>query len=147
MQITRFAKVGHLCQLRACEPHGDGAEGTQPRAHGALGAGDHGLGDGAVVVHRLGVGHAAHGGETARRRRSQARRDVFLVLFAGLPEVDVQVHEAGEHPLPGQFQRGHAIANDALGGAHAHAGNAAVLHDHVTDRVPLIGGVEDASTA
>ena len=57
------------------------------------------VGHRAAVVGRIGVGHAADGGEAARRRRPRARGDVLFVLVPGLAQVHVQVDEAGRDHL------------------------------------------------
>ena len=52
----------------------------------------------AVVVHRLGVGHRAHGGEPAGGGGAGAGGDRLLVLAARLAQVGVQVDEARGRP-------------------------------------------------
>ena len=88
---------------------------------------------------RVGVGHAADGGEAARRRRARARRDVLLVLVARLAQVHVQIDEAGRHDL--------ARAVDDLGAVRARARldgfHHAVLDQQVRDFVEIRGGVDD----
>jgi len=60
---------------------------------------DH-LGDRARVVHRAGVRHRAHVGESARRRRREAAPDVLLVLLSRFADVCMQVDEPREEPRP-----------------------------------------------
>ena len=61
-----------------------------------------------VVDDRLRVRHAAHRREAAVGRGARAGRDVFLRLVAGLAQVHVDVHEAGDDDLAAQ------VALDAL---------------------------------
>ena len=61
-------------------------------------------GHGGAVVHRLGVGHAADGGEAAGRRGARAGLDGFGVLEARLAQVHVHVDEAGRHDQAGGIE-------------------------------------------
>jgi hypothetical protein len=104
-----------LCQLRelgerlAPQAPRDGADGVH--AHDALagGLGEDVVGDGAVVVDRVRVGHARDGREAARGRRARAGGHRLLVLVAGLAQVHVDVDEAGTHDLAGGVDDGDPV--------------------------------------
>ena len=51
-----------------------------------------------VIVDRVGIRHAGNGREATGHGRAPARSNVFLVLLAGLPQVGVDVDEAGCDP-------------------------------------------------
>ena len=83
---------------------GDGPDGKDVH-HGMLaGALDDVAGDGGIVVHRQRVGHAADGGEAARRRRARAGLDGFGMLDARLAQMHVHVDEA-RAPRPARWHR------------------------------------------
>jgi hypothetical protein len=60
-----FDQVGHFHQVLAQLPPGDGSDGKDVGQPDPFGAGDDVFGDRAVVVDRLGIGHAGDGGEAA----------------------------------------------------------------------------------
>ncbi len=96
-----LAELGQLLALLSLR---DGADRIEPRAGDAAPFGRDELEDGPVVGHRVRVRHRADGGETARRRCLQACRDRLGVLAAGLPQVRVQVDEAGQDEKPFRVQ-------------------------------------------
>src|SRR5262249_9813161 len=88
------------------------------------------------------VGHAAHGGEPAGRRRARPAGDRLLVLVARLAQVHVHVDEAGTDDL--------ARGVDAFGPCRrperaADLRDAAVGDEHVLHGVDAAGGIEDAA--
>ena len=87
--------VGERLALEALRDRPD-----RMHAHGAdLSRAPHDqLGDRALVVDGLRVGHAADRGEAARRGRARPGLDVFLVFLPGLAQVDVQVDQPGHDP-------------------------------------------------
>src|SRR5262249_52084157 len=92
-----------------------------------------------VVVHGLGVGHAADRREAAGRGRSRARRDRFLVLVTRLAQVHVHVDESRTHPLAGcvDFRRALRRREPA-----ADARDLAVLDQHVLDGIDRPCGID-----
>ena len=87
-------------QFLARAPLGDGADGKHVDQRLAARplhdvAGHHG-----AIVHRLGVRHAADGGEPARRRRPRPALDGLGVLETRLAQMHVHVDEARRHDHP-----------------------------------------------
>ena len=68
-----------------------------------------------VVERRLGVGHAADGGEPPRHRGRGAGGDRLFFLIAGLAEVNVNVDQAGRDETAGRVDD--AIGRDPSGEA------------------------------
>jgi hypothetical protein len=98
------------------------------------------LGDGRVVVHRVGVRHTSNRGEASGGRRPASRRDVLLVLLTRLPEVRMQVDETGRHPQAvGVHLLGIRDGLDRI----LDGGEPAILDQHVADRVTPTGGIDD----
>ena len=100
--------------------------------------------NGGVVAHRLGVGHGAHIGVAALGSRAATALDGLLVLKAGVAEMHVDVHEAGDDVLSGRI-------NDlaALSGLDAFAelaDLAVVAHKHVEHGVEPDLGVDEVAT-
>jgi hypothetical protein len=91
------------------------------------------------VVHRVGVGHRAYGGEAAGRGGARPGCDRLLVLAAGLTQVGVDVDEAGAHHQP--------IGVDHLGASggkvRAQLLHRAVHEQHVERRVDALRRVDD----
>ncbi len=75
----------------------DRGRADRPDAHAGCrgGAFDDAARDGGVVVHRLRIGHAADGRESAARRGARAGLDGFGHFLAGLAQMAVEVDEAG----------------------------------------------------
>ena len=100
--------VAHLGQRVALEPLRAGAGHVHAAlAHGRR-ASLHVLHAHGVVDDGLRVRHAAHRREAAVRRGARAGGDVLLQLVAGLAQMHVDVHEAGNDDLAAQ------VALDAL---------------------------------
>ena len=72
-----------------------------------------------AVVHRLGVGHAADGGESAGRGRARAAFDGLGVLEARLAQVHVHVDEAGRDDQPAGVEDLGVAATDRSGATPA----------------------------
>ncbi len=105
----------------------DGADRIEPRAAGDLAPQAQELAGLAAVVDRVRVGHRADGGEAARGRRGEPRRDRLGVLAPGLAQVRVQVDEAG------QDQKARGVEHLGVAGLDAVADldDAAVGEQHV----------------
>jgi hypothetical protein len=130
---ARGAQVGHLRELATGLTAGDGADGVDAHEPVVAPLGDDHLGDGAVVVDGLRVGHRAHHDEAPGGGGAGARDDVLFVLVARLAQVRVQVDEAGQHPLARAVVHDGVTLprRDALRGAAAHAGDPPGLDHHV----------------
>jgi hypothetical protein len=91
--------VGHRAELGQPlprQPHGDGADGPHVAIARLLAQPPYLLDHPGRVGHRLGVGHGVYGRETAQRRRPGAGQHRLCVLAPGLPQVRVQVDQAGQ---------------------------------------------------
>ena len=126
-------RAGHRAQLRhplAAQPDGDRADRVHVDEPHLGAAAAHVQRDHVGVDHGIGVGHREHRGEAAERGGSRARRDRLGLLAAGLPQVGVQVDEAGQQDEPVGVER-------VLGGEPgSDLGDHAVLHEDV-DRLTL----------
>ena len=136
------AEFGHLGELLAGEPAGDGRE--EPYGYRGLGAGFLGEAaeDAGRVDDRIGVGHGEDRHVAARRRGPRAGRDVLFVLAPRRAQMGVQVDEAGQHE--------HVAGIDDPGGLAglellAEPGDLALGHEHVLDGVDAGLGVDDAA--
>ena len=113
------------------------------RVHAALahlgGAALHVFDHGAIVGHRVGVGHGAHAGEAAMGRGARAAGDVFLVLETGFAQMHVHVDKARYQHLARQIDLFGALGGKAL----AHLGDFAVFDQHVAYFVELDLRVDD----
>jgi len=97
-----FDQVGHFHQVFAQLSPGDGGHGKDVDQADLFGAGDDVFGHRAVVVDRLGVGHAGDGSEAAVRCRPGAAFDGFLVFLPRLAQMGMHVDKArGHDQLPG----------------------------------------------
>ena len=109
-------------------PDGDGANGIDAGEPGARRLAHDEPDRGLIVGDRIGVGHGADGAEASRGRGAGARGDRLDVLVAGLPQMDVQVHQPGsDHMAP------HVAHLGAVRGAEPglHRGDLAVLDEDV----------------
>ncbi len=88
------AELGELLALQA---DGDGADRLHVAVAGGLTEPPDLLDHAGGVGHREGVGHRVDGGETAPGRGLGTGEDRLGVLAAGLAQVGVQVHQAGQH--------------------------------------------------
>jgi hypothetical protein len=69
---------------------------------------------------RVGVGHLEDGGDAAENGGARAGLQVFLVLGAGLAEVDLGVDDAGRRPVQ-------SMISEAFGGVVEKSPRAAIL--------------------
>ena len=74
---------------------GDRTDGIYIYHRKAAGALDYVAGHGGAIIDRLGVGHAADGGESSRCRSPRAGFYGFGMFKAGLAQMHVHVDEAG----------------------------------------------------
>ena len=126
------AHVAHLGEHLALEAAGARAGHVHAAHAGRGGAVADELDAGGGVGDGVGVGHADDVGEAAVHRGAAAGGDVLLVLEAGLPQVDVDVDQAGhEHAAGGVAHAGALRGGEAL----THGGDAAALNEHVDDGV------------
>ena len=81
-----------------------------------------------AVGHGVEVGHRADGRVAAVCGGQRAGADGLLVALAGLPEMDVDIHEAGGNKLPAAID---GLGAGGLKDGRADGGDAAVAHEHV----------------
>src|SRR5713101_4587332 len=138
----RLGQLGHLGQLLALEAARDGADRVD--AHDAFDArlGHDVVRDRAVVVDRIGIRHAGHGREAARGRGARAAGDGLLILVAGLPEMDVDVDQAGTDDLAGGVHDLRALGRLQI---LSDLRDAAVGREHVGDGVQSVRRIHDAA--
>ncbi len=135
--------VRHLGQLLAFPPFGDAAEGKDARRPLRLRCAQDELNRGCGVGSGLGVGHRANGGEAAARRRQRAGGNRLLVLEAGLPQVSVNIDEAGTDHQP----RGVDGLRGVLTRTRPDRGHAPVGDEHVGDGVEAVRRVDNTAAA
>ncbi len=110
-QALKLADVGGVF-LRAADEEGEVA---MHAARGALDlVGERGFGD----CQRVGVGHLEDGRDAAHDGGERTRLEIFLVLGAGLAEMDLRVDDAWQDVQPRAVDRlaGHFRAERADGG-------------------------------
>ena len=97
-----------------------------------------------VINGRRGVRHTNHGREPAPRRRRCAGGNRFLRRLPRLPQMHVQINQAGAddeschiHPFN--------ISRRLLGGVGGQGGHFALQNQQIGDRIELVGGVDDAA--
>src|SRR2546429_175921 len=97
-----------------------------------------------VVGEGIGVRHGAPGGDPARRGGPGAARDRLDVFVARLSQVDVHVHEPGDHDVAP-----HLPHLGAVGSAEPRAdrGDLAVLNEDIRGLVEAPARVDHAATA
>ena len=88
-----------------------------------------------VVAHRIGVGHGAHGTEPASRGRHGAGSHGFLILLAGLPQVDVEVDQSWGHHLPSGIDD---LGTVRPAQVRPHRGDRAILEQDIRRGVHLL---------
>ena len=120
-----------LGDLDALEPDRDRADRVHVDQPDLLAAAPHVLDDDGGVGHRVGVGHREHGGVAAARGGPGAGLDRLGLLAARLPQVGVQVDEAGQ-------QHGAVGVEDLAVGAQSGADldDHSVAHEQVDASSP-----------
>ena len=91
--------IAHLGDDLALETLGASARRVHVAMALAGGNGLHVFDHGAVIGHRIGVGHRADAGEAALHSGAGFALDGALVLVAGLAQMHMHVHEAGNEIL------------------------------------------------
>ena len=135
--VGHVADLGERLALLAARHGADGAHVAQAAGVAAL---DLVADLGARVGHGVGVGHGGHVGEAAVDGRGGARLDGLLVLEAGVAEVDVHVHEAGDEVLVVRVDDGRALGGlERLG----HSGDLVALDQNVAEAVETDLRVDD----
>ena len=131
--------VAHLGDDLALETTGHGAGGVHAAV--ALGGGDglDVLDHDAVVGDGVGVGHGAHAGEATLGGSGGLGLDVALGLEAGLTQVDVHIHQAGDEVLAGKVADLGSLDGEIL----ADLGDLIAVNQDVNDTVKLDGRVDD----
>ena len=131
--------IAHLGDDLAFEALRHGTGGVHAAV--ALGGGDglDVLDHDAVVGDGVGVGHGAHAGEATLGGSGGLGLDVALGLEAGLTQVDVHIHQAGNEVLAGQVDDLGALVAEVL----ADGGDLVVLDEDVYTSVKLDRRVDD----
>ena len=88
-----FQRVG-IGGLLPAEPFGQGGDGEDLDPGALVGPVQHILDLLGAVHCGAGVGHAGHGGDAATGGRVGAGDDILLIGEAGVPEVDMHIHQA-----------------------------------------------------
>ena len=146
--LTATAPGAHeLAELRELLPllrERDGADGIHPRLPRPLRLA-HDEADGRLVVgHRIGVRHRAHRAEAAGGGGHRAGGHRLQILLARLPQVHVEVDEAGGHHLPGRVEHVGAVGPAEI---LAQRLDLAVLQEEVGHLVGVARGIEDPPAA
>ncbi len=135
--VDHVADLGQALALLAA---GQGTDGAHVAKAGLAGAVDlvadfgTGIGDG------VGVGHGGHVGEAAVGRGAAAGLDGLLVLEAGVPKVDVHVHQARDQVLAGAVDDLGALGGGEVG---ANGTDLLAVDNNVHDAVEVDLGVDD----
>ena len=121
----------------------DGGCADGPNADAARGGGafDDSAGDGGIVIHRMGIGHAADGGEAAASGGARAGFDGLGHFLAGLAQVAVQVNESRRDDHAG------GVENFCVGRGEIRAdlGDASGVEEDILRGVGFARGIEDAA--
>ena len=140
------ARTDHLAELGerlAHLPDGDGADGIDARATGALGLADDEADRRLIVRDRIGVRHRADRGESAGRRGARARGDRLDILAARLAQMAVHVDEARRHDESGAVDHLDRVAVAAHVAHSAHRFHHAVDDEQIADVVQPLRGIDD----
>ena len=97
------------------------------------------LHDSAVIGDGIGVGHGAHAGEAALGSSTGATLDILFDLVAGLAQVHVHIHQAGDEILAGKVADLGSLGGEVL----ADLGDLVAVDQDVNDTVKLDGRVDD----
>ena len=131
--------IAHLGHSLALKTAGHGARRIDAAVTDLGSAGLDELHDGAVVGNGVGVGHGAHAGEAALGSSAGAALDVLFDLIAGLTQMDVHVHQAGDEVLAGKVADLGSLGGEIL----ANLGDLVAVNQDVNDTVKLDGRVDD----
>ena len=124
----------------------DAGRANGPHAHVAmrLGAIDDEARDGRVVVHRLGVRHAANGREAAARGGKRAGLDGFGIFLPGFAQVHVHINEARRDDQAGGVEDFRAVGTSDFS-RRGDFGDALAVQQNVARRIGLRRGIEHAA--
>lgn len=139
---TGRVHLPHLGEVLPFEPLGDGPAGKDADHAFRAGLLHDVLGDGLVVIDGVCVGHADDGSEAAPGCGHGACPDGLLPLETGLPQVGMDVNEAGRHHET--FRIDHAVGacarevlTDLLDGV--------ALDEYVNALVPVVPGIDETA--
>ena len=131
--------IAHLGHGLALKTAGHGARRIDAAVADLGSAGLDELHDGAVIGDGVGVGHGAHAREAALGSSAGAAFDVLFDLIAGLTQMDVHVHQAGDEVLAGKVADLGSLDGEIL----ADLGDLVAVNQDVNDTVKLDGRVDD----
>ena len=131
--------IAHLGHSLALKTAGHGARRIDAAVADLGSAGLDELNNGAVIGNGVGVGHGAHAGEAALGSCAGAALDVLFDLVAGLAQVDVHVHQAGDEVFTGKVADLGSLGGEVL----ADLGDLVAVDQDVNDTVKLDGRVDD----
>ena len=134
----------HVGQLPAGPVAGYAADYPNPHGRGG-GAVRHVVHHGGVVDGRVGVGHGADGGEAAPGRRRRAGGNGLLVLEPRLPQVGVDVDEAGSDHQAGRVDNPGVRFNRIRVNGRRNRLDSPILDQDVGYRINPVGRVDDAA--
>ncbi len=140
---ARRGQLIQLSQFLALPRLGDAADGQDAYSTLRLRRAQDELDGGCGVGGGLRVGHGADGGESAAGRRQGTGGDGLLVLEAGLPQVGVDIDEAGADHQPRRVD----VLRGAFPRARPHRLHTPVDDEHVGYGVQAVGRVDDAAAA
>ena len=134
-----LAELGELLALRSDRHRADGIDARELCLGRLL---EDELRDAGVVVDRIRVRHARHGGESASDGRGRAGRDRFLVLLPRLAQVHVDVDEARrDHPSAREVENLGALGRQVPADALDHT----VHNQHIEFAVPAVRRIDHAA--
>ena len=93
------ARAGHRTQRRkmlAFQPLGNSTDGTHFDPVGCLAQIQHLVDDGSRILRRCRIRHRVHGGVASHGGRTSTGEDGLGILAAGLAQVGMNIHEAGQ---------------------------------------------------
>ena len=141
-----LGQVHHFNQLTALLAAGDRRQ--WPHAHRGMPLDLllQSLDDAPRVEHRVGIGHGAHRGEAAGRRRGGAAGDVLFVLEPRRPQMRVHVHESGRDHMARGVDHARRSQRQ-LGADLADAHEPAIVDQHVADPVDIVRRIDNPAAA
>jgi len=96
-----------------------------------------------IIRDRRRIGHAHDGGESARGGGLRAGGHRLLVRLTGLPEMDVDIHQAGTGDLAGRVDLPGPLAS----GEGKGVDDEPVNHEEIAHRVAFGGGIDHTGVA